>query len=69
VYNWDGRLRSGQRGDDSINLRYDPAGNRVWKQSSDGQTTMARKYIVDIVGDLPVILLEIDTSGQTIENT
>ncbi len=64
MYNWDGRLRSGQSGNKSISIKYDPVGNQVWKQSSDGQTTTARKYIVDIVGDLPVILLEIGSSEK-----
>ena len=29
-------------------------------QSSIGETTIRRKYILDIVGDLPMILLELD---------
>jgi RHS repeat-associated protein len=38
-------------------VKYDPAGNRIFKNSSiDGQ----RKYIVDIVGDLPTIIMELD---------
>jgi len=69
VYNWDGRLRHRQRRSVSVSLRYDPAGNRVWKQLNDYGLITNHKYIVDVVGDLPVILLEIDTSGQTIEKT
>ena len=60
-YNWDGKLRSGEKGSDTISLRYDPDGNRIFKASSEsGQ----RKYIVDIVGGLPVILMELDSADN-----
>ncbi len=60
----DGKLRQADIGSNNIKLKYDPLGNRVWKQSYDasGPTTTTRKYIVDIVGKLPVILCEINTS-------
>lgn len=68
VYNWDGKLRSATKGDTTINLKYDPMGNRIWRKS--GST--ARKYIVDIVAcpersrgsDLPVTLLELDPNSS-----
>jgi len=63
VYNWDNKLRSAAKGADTISLKYDPLGNRIWKQVNDGQTT-TRKYIVDIVGDLPVILMEIEPGAD-----
>ncbi|MHC4069466.1 MAG: hypothetical protein ACYSR8_07810, partial [Planctomycetota bacterium] len=66
TYNWDGKLRSGG---DITSLKYDPAGNRIYKQIYDSgppSSYITRKYIVDIVGDLPVILLEIDTSDSSI---
>ena len=66
VWNWDNKLREANTPDESITLRYDPAGNRIWKDSSVSGT---RRYIVDIVGDLPVILLEIDTSDDSITKT
>ena len=68
VYNWDGKLRTGQKDENHIiKLRYGPMGNRIWKYSSEAGT---RKYIVDIVGDLPVILLELDTeNSNSIEKT
>ena len=48
----------------SINTKYDPAGNRIFKDSSQsGQ----RKYIVDIAGDLPVILMELNNSGDIVK--
>ena len=34
VYNWDGKLRSATAGSDSISLKYDPRGNRVYKSST-----------------------------------
>ncbi|HUV40760.1 MAG TPA: RHS repeat-associated core domain-containing protein, partial [Sedimentisphaerales bacterium] len=56
-YNWDNKLRSATKGTDTISLKYDPLGNRIYKDSS---VNGKRKYIVDIVSDLPVILMEID---------
>lgn len=41
-------------------------GNRVWKQSFDGETTTRRKYIVDINSQLPVILCELDGDDPNI---
>ena len=67
MYNWDGKLRKGTIDGNSIELKYDPAGNRIYTDSSvNGE----RKYIVDIIGDLPVILLELDpNNGMNIEKT
>ena len=59
-YNWDNMLRSGTKGTESLSLKYDPDGNRVKKQS--GSNT--RKYIVDIAGDSPTILLELDPEDE-----
>ncbi len=70
AYNWDNKLRHGQYDNLTIDLKYDPSGNRIWKQSFDGVNTTTRKYIVDIVGDLPVILLELDPdNNMNIEKT
>jgi RHS repeat-associated protein len=52
-YNWDNKLRSAPAL--SGNIKYDPSGNRVRKQSV---VAGDRKYIVDIVGDLPTTLME-----------
>ena len=66
VYNWDNKLRSAQKGSNTISLKYDPAGNRIYKNSSSvGQ----RKYIVDVAGDLPVILMEINPSDSIVKKT
>jgi RHS repeat-associated protein len=65
VSNWDNKLRHAQYGPNSIDLKYDPAGNRIYKETSNGSTK--RKYIVDIVGDLPVILMEIDATDFTVK--
>ena len=64
TWNWDNKLRSAQKGSNSISLRYDPWGNRIKKTSSASGT---RKYIVDIAADLPVILLELE--GSSIKKT
>jgi RHS repeat-associated protein len=57
-YNWDNRMRSASKGSDSIAVKYDPMGNRVWRQSYDGQNTTTKKYVVDISGSLPTIIAE-----------
>jgi len=41
-------------------------GNRIYKSSTVNSVTTQRKYIVDIVGDLPVILLEINPVDYSI---
>ena len=61
VWNWDGMLREANTPSKSVSLRYDPSGNRIFKDSSQ---TGQRKYIVDIVGDLPVILMDLEKQGQ-----
>ena len=66
-YNWDNKLRNAiQPPIARIDLKYDPDGNRVWKWSSQ---LGSRKYVVDIVGDLPVILMEIDPADGSIQKT
>ncbi len=53
--NWDNKLRTVKSGATTIiALKYDPDGSRIRKDSS----TTVRKYIVDIVADLPVVLME-----------
>ena len=61
-YNWENKLRYGKSGPlKTIKLiKYDPAGNRIYKEKNNSK----RKYIVDIVGDLPVILLELDPDNN-----
>jgi hypothetical protein len=65
-YNWDGKLREATIGDDYVRVKYDPMGNRIWRQSYDypAPTTTIRKYIVDISAKLPTILCEIDSTGS-----
>ncbi len=58
VYNWDNKLRSATCDGNSISVKYDPMGNRVYKSSSAQGT---RKYVVDIAGGLPTILLDINS--------
>lgn len=42
-------------------------GNRVWRQSTVSGQTTTRKYIIDISGQLPTILLEIDTADSSLK--
>jgi len=71
VYNWDNKLRSGQKDTtSSIDLiKYDLMGNRIWKQSTLSSLTTARKYIVDVSGGLPTILMEIDPADSLIKKS
>ena len=69
TYEWEGRLRSGSAGDTTVDLLYDPDGNRVFRQVTAGDpnstpTVTQRKYVVDAESDLPVILLEIDPDAS-----
>jgi RHS repeat-associated protein len=59
-WNYDNKLKAAQKGTSSITVKYDPMGNRVFRQSTVGGVTTGRKYIVDISGELPTILCEID---------
>lgn len=65
TYNWNSKLHKVRQGNAIImSVKYDPDGNRIFKDSSEsGQ----RKYIVDIVGDLPVILMELNNSGGIVK--
>lgn len=65
AWNWDGKLRSGSKGINSIAVKYDPMGNRIWKYSYNGTTGSTRKYIVDISSQLPVVLCEIEADPQS----
>ncbi|MGD0077499.1 MAG: RHS repeat-associated core domain-containing protein [Sedimentisphaerales bacterium] len=52
----------------SIAFKYDPQGNRIWRQSTVSGQTTTRKYIVDVSGQLPTILLEINPdNGSTVK--
>ena len=63
-YNWDGKLRQAAWGDDYLKIKYDPDGNRIYREAKVGQTTAKRKYIVDVAAGLPVILLELDPDNS-----
>ena len=66
AYDLDGKLVGATVGTDSITLDYDPAGNRIAKSSTVSGVTTNTKYIIDTVGDLPVILLEIDDTDSSL---
>lgn len=46
-----------------------PLGSRVYKKSTASGSATERKYVVDITGKLPVILLEIDSSDSSLKKT
>jgi RHS repeat-associated protein len=60
TWNWDGKLQAASAGGSSIALKYTPGFDRIYKESTVGQTTTKSKYIVDPTGDLSLILLEVD---------
>ena len=66
IYNWDNKLRSAAYGPNTISIKYDPMGNRVIKNSS---AIGNRKYIIDISGGLPTILLEVNSVNGNIMKT
>jgi len=69
TFNWDNKLREAEwPTGNSIEIKYDPLGNRVYKKSAVG-STVERKYIVDITGKLPTILLEVEPSTSSLEKT
>jgi RHS repeat-associated protein len=41
-------------------IKYDPMGNRIWREAVVKGAATGRKYIVDISGGLPIILCEIE---------
>ncbi len=70
TFNWDNKLRKAiwnENPEDSIELKYDPLGNRVYKKSTASGSATERKYVVDITGELPVILMELNGSGGIVK--
>jgi len=63
-WNWDSKLRTGQVGNDGISCKYAPDGSIVYKESTKNSVTTKRKYIVDTLGEYPVILVELDPSDN-----
>jgi RHS repeat-associated protein len=65
-YNCDNKLRSATKGTEGISVKYDPMGNRIVRNTG---TATHRKYVVDISGDLPTILVEIDADTGSLKRT
>ena|GEM_PF-1713006 len=55
--NADGRVQSATSGSNSIDCVYDPEGRMVRKITTIGQSSSTEKYILDVVGDYPVVLM------------
>jgi len=55
--NADGRIQSATAGSNSIDCVYDPEGRMVRKVTTIGQSSSTEKYILDVVGDYPVVLM------------
>ena len=68
VYDWEGRLRKGQLGsaNSRIEAKYIPNGGaRVTKKKIwDGNTVYNHKYIVDVSGRVPAVLLVLDANNN-----
>lgn len=69
IYNADNRIRSATAGSDGINCIYDPEGRMIFKETTLGQTASTEKYILDIVGDYPVILVVIDATDSSVDKS
>ncbi len=64
TYNYDNKLRSVYKGSNTIAVKYDPMGNRVYKNSTLNGVTTNKRFIVDINSELPVVLCVTDMSGS-----
>ncbi len=51
---------------DSIHVKYDPMGNRVWKSATVDGVTTTHKFIVDMNSDLPTIVCITDASDPNL---
>jgi RHS repeat-associated protein len=72
TFNWDNKLRKAEwpTDDSSIEIKYDPLGNRVWKKYTHGTDPVIvdeHKYIVDITGKLPVILMDLNLTDSSLK--
>jgi len=50
-------------------IKYDPMGNRIWRESVVNGVAAGRKYIVDISGELPTILCEIEDPNSFVPSS
>jgi len=66
IWNWDNKLRSAQVAFDSVACLYTPDGAMVAKETTQDSQTTRHKYIVDTVGNYPVILLVLDADDFSI---
>jgi RHS repeat-associated protein len=67
IYNWEGRLQQAKLGSANrrIEAKYTPDGARVTKKKVwDGNTVYNHKYIVDITGKVPAVLLVLDANNN-----
>ncbi|MBN2271945.1 MAG: hypothetical protein JXN61_15125 [Sedimentisphaerales bacterium] len=70
TFNWDNKLRKAlwnTSPEDSIEIKYDPFGNRVYKKSTAAGSAAEHKYIVDITDDLPVILMDLNLTDSSLK--
>ena len=67
--NSDSRIQSASAGSNSIDCVYDHKGRMVYKTSTVNGTPSTEKYILDIVGDYPVILMVIDANDMSLDKS
>ena len=67
--NWDNKLLYGTKDRQVLMLIYDVNVNRIWKQFIVSGQTITCKFIVDILVNLPTILLEIAPTIDVIRRT
>ena len=70
-YNWSGKLRKAKIGQSDVisSIKYDPMGNRVYKEVPGDPCSVKRRYIVDIASRLPTILCVIDADDGSLERS
>ena len=64
AYTWNNRMQSADSGTDTVDLKYDFDGNRIYREVDNGTTVTKRKYILDITTSPPVVLLELDPDNS-----
>ena len=69
IWNADNRIQSATVGSDSIGCVYDHAGRMISKSSTISGSSSTEKYILDIVGKYPMILVVIDPDDSSIDKT
>jgi len=66
IYDWDGRIRRNRYLLSGLGMeaRYTPDGVRIWKKRNWNLSSYEHKYIVDMAGNIPSVLLVLDANDD-----